>query len=169
MKQNLQLSASLEDYIEAIYHIISKNEVARGKDIAARLGVSGASVTEALQSLSKKGLINYAPYEVITITAKGRYAAEDVIRRHNALKRFFVDVLAVDNETAEKGACKIEHIAPRIIINRMVDFINYLETCHNGGHKLIREFTEFCGNHESNINTDSSTSPCQKSKSITKK
>ena len=68
MKDNHLLSASLEDYIEAIYHIISEKEVARGKDIASRLKVSGASVTEALRALSKKGLINYAPYEVITMT-----------------------------------------------------------------------------------------------------
>ena len=45
-----QLSASLEDYIEAIYHIVAEKQVARGKDIAARLNVSGASVTEALRA-----------------------------------------------------------------------------------------------------------------------
>ena len=68
MTESVQLSASLEDYIEAIYHIIGEKQVARGKDISSRLEVSGASVTEALRALAKKGLINYAPYEVITMT-----------------------------------------------------------------------------------------------------
>ncbi|WP_028318814.1 metal-dependent transcriptional regulator [Desulfobulbus elongatus] len=138
------LSASLEDYIETIYHIITEKQVARGKDISARLSVSGASVTEALRALSKRGLINYAPYEVITLTTEGRKVAEDVIRRHNSLKQFFTDVLAIDEPLAEEGACKIEHTAPPEIIARMVDFIKFLEICPRGGKDLIAGFANFC-------------------------
>lgn len=144
MSTNVQLSASLEDYIEAIYHIITEKQVARGKDIAARLDVSGPSVTEALRALSKKGLINYVPYEVITMTERGREVAEDVIGRHNALKKFFIEVLALDETTAEQGACKIEHTAPREIINRMVQFSKFLAICPRGGHELIAGFADFC-------------------------
>ena len=144
MSETLQLSASLEDYIEAIYHIIAEKQVARGKDISARLDVTGASVTEALRALSKKGLINYAPYEVITMTSEGREAAEDVIRRHNALKQFFTDVLAIDEPIAEQGACRIEHAAPQKIINRMIDFIHFLEICPRGGKDLINGFANYC-------------------------
>ena len=68
----IDLSASLEDYIEAIYHIVEEKLVARSKDIATRLHVSRASVTEALRALAKKELINYAPYEAITMTEYGR-------------------------------------------------------------------------------------------------
>jgi DtxR family transcriptional regulator, Mn-dependent transcriptional regulator len=138
-----RLSASLEDYIEAIYHITTEKQVARGKDIAARLDVSGASVTEALRALSKKGLVNYAPYEVITMTDKGRTVAKDVVHRHNALKQFFIEVLAIDEETAEQGACKVEHTAPREIIDRMVLFINFMEICPRGGQDLAEGFAEF--------------------------
>jgi DtxR family Mn-dependent transcriptional regulator len=66
------LSASLEDYLEVIAHIITEKQVARAKEIAAALKVSRSSVTEAFRSLAKKGLINYAPYEVITLTPKDR-------------------------------------------------------------------------------------------------
>ena len=76
------LSASLEDYLEAIFHIVARNQVARAKDISLRMKVSGPSVTGALRSLSEKGLINYAPYDVITLTDKGNALAEDVVRRH---------------------------------------------------------------------------------------
>ncbi len=71
----IDLSASLEDYIEAIYHIVEEKLVARSKDIATRLDVSRASVTEALRALAKKELINYAPYEAITMTEQGRKIA----------------------------------------------------------------------------------------------
>ena len=144
MTESVQLSASLEDYIEAIYHIIAEKQVARVNDISSRLEVFGASVTEALRALAKKGLINYAPYEVITMTRKGREAAEDVIRRHNALKQFFTDILAIEESVAEQGACRIEHAAPPKIINRMVDFIRFLEVCPRGGKDLINGFASFC-------------------------
>ncbi len=154
------LSASLEDYIEAIYHIIAEKQVARGKDITARLSVSGASVTEALRSLSKKGLINYAPYEVITLTDTGRTTAEDVVRRHNALKKFFVEVLAIDDDTAEQGACKIEHTAPAEIIARMVDFIRFLEVCPRGGKDLIQGFSDFCEKGRTRTDCENCVSQC---------
>ena len=54
----MELSASLEDYIETIYHIVEEKQVARAKNIAKSMNVSRASVTEALRTLSSKGLIN---------------------------------------------------------------------------------------------------------------
>ena len=139
-----KLSASLEDYIEVIYNLIAEKNCARSKDIAAHLGVSGASVTEALRSLASKGLINYAPYEAITLTPQGRQAAQDVVRRHDALKQFFIDVLGIENDLAEKGACRVEHAAPQPIIDQMVNFINYLESCPEESRELVRNFSVFC-------------------------
>jgi DtxR family Mn-dependent transcriptional regulator len=144
MKKSINLSASLEDYIEAIFHIVSENKVARGKDIAARLKVSNASVTEALQSLARKGLVNYAPYEVITLTGKGKKVAEDVIRRHEILKDFFVKVLAIDEEVAEEGACRVEHAAPPEIIEKLIRFVDFIESSPSAGRELLQEFNEFC-------------------------
>lgn len=143
------LSASLEDYIEAIYHIVEEKLVARSKDIAIRLDVSRASVTEALRALAKKELINYSPYEAITMTNQGRKVAEDVIYRHDSLKRFFVEVLAIDQHIAEDAACKIEHAAPPEVISRMIDFIKFLHVCPPGGEDLLKGFTDFCQNGNS--------------------
>ena len=143
MSKRTQLSASLEDYIEAIYNIVAEKQKARSKDIAASLNVSGASVTEALRSLAKKKLINYAPYEAITLTNKGRKAAEDVVHRHNALKQFFIDVLGVKHDIAEQGACRVEHTAPQEIIDQMIRFINYLETCPSDSKQLVENFRTF--------------------------
>jgi len=144
MSSTSKLSASLEDYIEAIYNIAAEKQVARGKEIADRLKVSGASVTEALRSLAKKGLINYSPYEAISLTPRGRRAAEDVVHRHNALKHFFIHVLAIDHDIAEQGACRVEHAAPYEIIDRMIDFIKFLELCPRDGKKLVQEFADYC-------------------------
>ena len=144
----MELSASLEDYIETIYHIVEEKQVARAKNIADHLGVSRASVTEALRTLSSKGLINYAPYEVITMTSTGRLVAEDVIFRHTTLKKFFTEILTIDDETAEDGACKIEHAAPPQVINRMIDFMKFVKTSPELEKSLISNFKEFIKSRE---------------------
>ncbi len=161
MKEKTDLSASLEDYIEAIYHIIEKKLVARSKEIAAKLDVSQASVTEALRALSKKSLINYAPYEAITLTEEGKIVAEDVIFRHEALKRFFVEVLAIDSTIAEEGACKIEHSAPPEIIARMISFTKFIKVCPRGGDDLIKGFAQYCTKGMQGEKCDDCVSGCR--------
>lgn len=123
------LSDSLEDYLEAIYHIVAQKQAARAKDIAGRMNVNNSSVTGALRSLADKGLINYAPYDVITLTHKGKKAADSVVRRHRVLCDFFTKVLAIGQEEAETAACKMEHGVSRIILERFIQFVEFVETC----------------------------------------
>ena len=113
MAEECKLSSSMEDYLEAIFHIVSEKQAARAKDIAKRLEVNNSSVTGALRSLSEKGLINYAPYDLITLTETGKAAAQNVVRRHKALKDFFIKILCAAEKEAEDTACKMEHAISR--------------------------------------------------------
>jgi DtxR family Mn-dependent transcriptional regulator len=126
-QNNITLTPGLEDYLEAIYMIEQKKNVSRVKDIASRLNVRAASVTGALQSLSEKNLINYTPYEYITLTEAGKYEAMKVVRRHKFLKKFFIEILGVDEDIADEGACNVEHTIPKVIMERMVDFMDFVE------------------------------------------
>ena len=139
-----RLSASLEDYLEAIFHIVARKQAARAKDIAERVGVNRSSVTGALRVLSDKGLVNYAPYDVITLTESGRAAATDVVRRHNVLRDFLVRVLGVEAGEAEPAACKMEHAVPRGVIERLVAFADFVETCPRAGADWIEAFMARC-------------------------
>lgn len=132
---NEELTSSLEDYLEAIYLIILEKEAVRPKDIAKRLNVSNASVTGALKTLADKGMINYAPYDVITLTNEGRVNAMDVLRRHELLKDFFVKVLDVPVVEADKVACIMEHGIPIEIIDKLAKFAEFIEVCPRGGEK----------------------------------
>ncbi len=132
------LSASQEDYLEVIFHLSRNKRQARAKDIAQALKVSRASVTEALRGLSKRELINYAPYEAVSLTTRGRKVALDVVQRHQALKNFFIRILAVDEELADQGACRVEHAAPPEIIKRLTALGLFLE---KKDKTLLAEFT----------------------------
>ncbi len=139
-----QLSASLEDYLEAIYRLSEAENQARSKDIAERLGVSRASVTGALRLLKKKGLANYEPYDVVTLTPSGRDAAAEVDRKHRILKSFFGEVLGVDSDLAQKAACRVEHTLGPTIIGRLLCFIDFVNHENVAGNDLVAKFQKFC-------------------------
>lgn len=148
MERSQQLSASLEDYLEAIFWIIQSKGAARAKDIAAKLSVKASSVTGALQALSEKKYVNYAPYDVITLTLEGADIAEKIVRRHQILKDFFAKVLAVDEDIADEGACKLEHSIPRPIVERLVEFMEFIEVCPRSGKDWVQSFVEYCTANE---------------------
>lgn len=139
-----RLSSSLEDYLETIYHVVLEKQAARAKDIASRLKVNNSSVTGALRTLSEKGYVNYAPYDLITLTPKGTDLAKDIIRRHDALKNFFIKILRVDEEISEDAACKMEHEIPKEILDKLIQFVDFLQICPRGGQELIQGFTRHC-------------------------
>lgn len=117
-----KLSASLEDYLEIIYNGIKSNNAVRAVDIAKELNVSRASVSEALNKLSAKGLINYGRYQTITITDMGSKVAQEVANRHSSLSSFFSDVLGASQLDAEENACRIEHIISAELLQRIEVF-----------------------------------------------
>jgi len=141
-----ELSASLEDYLEAIFNLADESEGARSKDIAEALSVARSSVTGALQALREKGLANYRPYGCITLTESGQARAAEVVRKHNILKSFFVNVLGVDADVAQQAACKAEHALGPEIISRLLSFIKYVTESHRNGRDVAEEFRQF---HES--------------------
>lgn len=144
MSESEKLSASLEDYLETIFHVVSEKQAARAKDIANRLNVNNSSVTGALRSLSEKGYINYAPYDLITLTAKGTELARDVVRRHEALKDFFTKILLVPKNEAEDAACKMEHAISPNILDRLIQFVEFVDICPRGGADWIKGFSRHC-------------------------
>lgn len=154
------LTASLEDYLEAIFHIIAEKHAVKPRDIAKRLKVSYASVTGALRSLSEKKLVNYSPYDLITLTEDGEDAARDVVRRHEVLHDFFVEVLAVPDADADTAACRMEHSIPKEIVERFVRFVEFVETCPRGGQKWIKGFGYQCDHTNTLDNCEKCITSC---------
>ncbi len=146
MTKENTLTASQEDYLEAIYHISQEKMAARGKDIADYLNVRASSVTGALRTLGGLELINYAPYDLITLTDKGRKVAKDIVKRHSALEQFFINVLGIDKKQADDAACKMEHTIPKEIVERLVKYSEYVEKCPKGGINWDTGFGYYCKN-----------------------
>ncbi len=140
MARALSLTASLEDYLEAIFHLENKDKVARSKDIAGALGVARPSVTGALRTLAGKGLVNYEPYGLITLTEAGRREARRIAEKHRIIESFFVDVLGVDGELAEQAACKAEHALGPVVVERLLAFTTFLKETAGSEPGIIERF-----------------------------
>ncbi len=154
------LSASLEDYLEVIYHLEKSNRVARAKDIADQMNVQRASVTGALRALSGRGLINYSPYSYITLTPSGRDIAKEIIHRHNTLKEFFITALQMAPEDAEANACRIEHAIDPLAVERLVHFVEFLKLCPRAGEDWFAGFARYCQKGERTSNCENCIKEC---------
>ena len=97
-----------EDYVELIADLIDVTGEARAVDLAARLGVTNATVNNTLNRLTREGLVTRQRYRSIFLTEAGRRIAEAARERHR-LVRDFLRHLGIDAETAEFDAEGIEH------------------------------------------------------------
>ncbi len=123
------LSEKMQMYVKTVHDIAAEKGAARVTDIARTLDVKKASVTSALKTLSSRGLVNYTPYDVVTLTEQGLQLAEELDRRYRVLHDFFVGILGIDPHTADMDACNLEHHLSETLHQRLVGFIEYYQTC----------------------------------------
>jgi DtxR family transcriptional regulator, Mn-dependent transcriptional regulator len=143
MDTTQMLSESQEDYLKAIFCIIANKQAARCKEIAEMMMVKRSSVTGALQGLKKKGLVNYAPYEVITLTDAGENAAEAIMNRHRTVCQFLVQILGVAEEEVDEVACKIEHAISDNLRERLLKFVNFMDDDNPAAVKCREDFLKY--------------------------
>ncbi len=138
-----ELSSTMEDYLETIYRIEIEKPAARVRDISKQMGVAKSTVNAALKSLAAKGLIDYAPYELISLTELGRQTASDIVMNHRILHRFLTDVLAIEKQKAEVIACEMEHAADRETMERFCCFLAFVHQSTGKQKRWIDEFRDF--------------------------
>ena len=105
----MKLYASGDDYLEAILVLKNKLGMVRSVDVARHLEVTKPSVCHAVATLRDGGFLTMDSDYFLHLTDVGREVAEQIYEKH----RFFTDRLiaaGVDPETAERDACRIEHV-----------------------------------------------------------
>ena len=114
----MPLHKSGEDYLEAILVLQKKKGMVRSADVARHMDVSKPSVCHAVATLKKGGFLLMDGDHFLHLTDLGREVAEATYEKH----RFFTDRLieaGVDPETAERDACRIEHVISEETFERL--------------------------------------------------
>lgn len=104
----MHLKESGEMYLETILILSKKNNAVRAIDVGEYMGFSKPSVSRAMGLLKKGGYITSNSEGHLSLTEAGAEVANKIYERHSLLTDFLIH-LGVDEETAAKDACKIEH------------------------------------------------------------
>ena len=136
-------SASMEDYLESIMMLSDGARGVRVTEVSKALGVTKPSVTAALKKLAQDGLVNHERYGYVELTAEGEAIAENIFRRHEALRHFLADILNVAPQIAAEDACKMEHHLSSTTMERLIKFVEFVMTRPRGKPEWIKTFNYY--------------------------
>lgn len=121
-----------DEYLETIYDIAGKGGVAKTTDISERLKVKPSSVTEALQRLARKRMVDYRPYRGVSLTDRGYRSTSRLKRKHRLIEVFLERVLHIRPRRIHEEACKIEHSLSDRIENTLCRTLRGPKQCPHG-------------------------------------
>ena len=114
----MKLHASGEDYLETILVLQKKRGMVRSVDVARHMEVSKPSVCHAVATLRDGGFLTMDEDHFLHLTDVGREVAEKIYERHCFFTEQFI-AAGVDLETAERDACRIEHVISEETFRRL--------------------------------------------------
>lgn len=118
---------SKEDYLSVIYKSSDKKGEIKANQIAYKLNISGAAVTDMLRKLSKEGYVDYKRYKGIRLTKSGEEYARNMVRRHRIWELFLHQIVGLPWDKVHDEAHNLEHSASDELINRMDEMLDYPE------------------------------------------
>jgi DtxR family Mn-dependent transcriptional regulator len=118
------LSQAVEDYLKAIYKLQGDSRVATN-DIAERMGVSSASVTNMLKRLTKMELVDHASYKGVRLTAAGTKVALEIIRHHRLLETYLKEIMGFSWSEMHAEAERLEHHISEEFEARIDEMLGY--------------------------------------------
>lgn len=106
---NSELTPTHQDYLKAIYMLLSRGQEASNSAIAQALRVAPASATNMVKRLAEAGLIEHTPYRGVQLTAAGQQAALEMVRHHRLIELFLHDILDMPWDQVHAEAERLEH------------------------------------------------------------
>lgn len=138
------LSPNMEMYLKTILRLDPPDgSGVRVKEIATSLGVTRPSVSEALRSLTARGLVVHPSYGSVRLSARGRRAATSVNHRFEILRKFFAEILQVQENIATRDACEIEHVVGVETLRRLTAFVAYATRTGENASPIVAGFEKF--------------------------
>ena len=117
-------SASVGDYLKAIWEV-GGSGAASTKDVADRLSVAPASVTNMFARLQEMGLAKYERYQGASLTEVGREEALRLLRRHRLIETFLLEHLGYSWEEVHEEAERLEHAVSDGFTERLAEFLGH--------------------------------------------
>ena len=133
-------------YMLMIHHLKESKGYARVTDISKELGVTKGSVSIAVNNLKEKGLVEEEEgNKFLILSSLGHDTVHHILTSRALLYSFFKDLLRVDEDSARKGACLMEHLIDRKVKEKFFNFMQIisLPNHHSKKRKLLSEIKDF--------------------------
>ncbi len=119
-------SLAEENYLKTIFHL----EQEYGKEvstnaIAETMKTKASSVTDMVQKLSDKGLLEYRKYKGARLSKEGKKEAIHIVRKHRLWEVFLVEKLHFQWDEVHHIAEQLEHVKSDELINRLDKFLDH--------------------------------------------
>src|ERR1700743_668161 len=128
----MKVSASKENHLKAIFHLQQELGIVTTNALAAALRTRPASVTDMCKKLKEQKMLIYERYKGFKLSAEGKKAAVQVIRKHRLWEYFLVKKLQFGWEEVHEIAEELEHISSRALIDRLDAYLGYPATDPTG-------------------------------------
>jgi DtxR family Mn-dependent transcriptional regulator len=123
---------SQHEYLEALYEMAEEGIPTQQARLAEWLGVTRASVSEAVKRLVARQLVEVGDGRRIRFTPQGRRLAEALVRRHRLAERFLVEVVGLPWHLAHEEATEWGRVISDQVEERMVALLDDPGTCVHG-------------------------------------
>jgi DtxR family Mn-dependent transcriptional regulator len=123
---------SHQEYLEALYEMEEEGIPTRQARLAEWLGVSAASVSEAVKRLRSRGLVSTADARRIRLSSEGEALARTLVRRHRLAERFLVEIVGLPWHRAHEEATEWGRVVSEEVERRFVDLLGDPATCVHG-------------------------------------
>jgi DtxR family Mn-dependent transcriptional regulator len=117
-------SSSVGDYLKAIWEV-GGSGAASTKEVADRLSVASASVTNMFARLQEMGLAEYERYRGASLTERGREEALRLLRRHRLIETFLLEHLGYSWQEVHEEAERLEHAVSDGFTERLAAFLGH--------------------------------------------
>jgi DtxR family Mn-dependent transcriptional regulator len=117
-------SPSVGNYLKAIWEA-AEGGAASTKDVADRLSVNPASVTNMFARLREKGLVEYERYHGASLTEEGLSEALRLVRRHRLIETFLLEQLGYSWEEVHEEAEQLEHSVSDRFTERLAELLGH--------------------------------------------
>ena len=118
---------SVEQYVEAIADLLTRDKVCSVSEIAEQVQVSRPAASRAVRELVEKDLVTHKAYGYVDLTDKGRSLADVLTARHEAILAFLLNVLRYDADWADQEACRLEHQMGDELASRLLALSRFFE------------------------------------------
>jgi len=128
-----KISPSEEDYLKAIFHnTTAQQPLVSTTVLASEMSTKPSSVTDMIQKLSEKSLVNYTKYKGVGLSATGRQNALEIVRKHRLWEVFLVAHLNFSWDAVHDIAEQLEHIQSEALTEHLDIFLGRPKTDPHG-------------------------------------